>query len=138
MRPDGGESTVVPPPRSALLERLTRLDPPDAPRLATSLVVHASLCLAKPRVPAAPPVRRRSGSWRPYLQPSALPSGWDVTPWLCDVDHLDPGECAEAAVLGVPAQPVPMAWVGPGQTFRLVDGGAVVGQGVVLAVHWPA
>lgn len=127
----------MPPSRRALLARLTRLDTKDVPRIGTALLVHATLCLARPVVDVVPPPRRRSGVWRPYLQPSALPSGWEVTPWLCDVEHLDPGECAEAAVLGVPADPVPMAWVGHGQTFRLLDGGAEVGKGVVLSVHWP-
>lgn len=128
----------MPLSRLALLERLTRLDPSDAERLGSALVVHATVCLTRPALDVVPPVRRRSGGWRPYLQPSLLPSGWDVSPWLCDVESLDPGECAEAAILGVPAQPVPMAWVGAGQTFRLVDGGTEVGKGVVLAVHWPA
>lgn len=130
----------MPVSRHALLARLSCLPEHLAEAAETGLLVHASVCLA-PRT-AGP--ARITGSWAPYLQPSTLPSGWDVHPLLADTDHVNPGECAEVAVIGVPEEPVPLAWVARGEMFRLLEqpgpalpGSVEVGKGVVLRVHWP-
>ena len=124
---------IVTASRASLLARLPhRPSAPDG--LETRLLLHATVCLTRSAFAA----ERRSGAWSPYIQPSTLHSGWFVLPLLADVDEVAPGECAEAAVLGVPEEPVPMAWAGRGETFRLVERGAEVGKGVVLGVHWPA
>lgn len=123
--------------RSALLGRLTLLRSGDRVRLSAGLLVHATVCLVDrsddSRLSPAP----SGGLWAPYLQPTGLPAGWDIEPWLCDVDRIAPGECAESGLLGVPDEPVPRAWCRPGVSFRLLEVGRVVGKGVVLAVHPP-
>lgn len=132
-----GEHGAVDQARSTLLERLTLLRSADRLRLAENLLVHATVCLLN----VADGGRRSSAPsgalWAPYLQPTGLPAGWDIEPWLCDVDHIEPGECAESGLLGVPNEPVPRAWCRPGVSFRLLEAGAVIGKGVVLAVHPP-
>ena len=81
-------AVVRPSSRLDLLARLPHLPAGVAEEAETGLLVHASLCLAR----RTPGEARRTGSWTPYLQPSVLPSGWDVRPLLADTEHVGPGE----------------------------------------------
>ena len=122
--------------RDRLLDRLTGLSAEQRALLqGAPVLVHASICLPRYGDDLEDLPSVTSGAWQPYLQPGELPSGWDVSTWFADVERLDPGSCAETAVLGVPDEPVPLAWCDVGKTFRMMHGGQRVGAGVVLAVH---